>query len=324
MRDGFLVHVAMVAAVLVSIVPAAFSSLDPLPISFVVKEGHASVAIPVLDVASSDIGTYEFVVTKGEGEFAATGRRAHRARIEGRDLIVPSLRPGPLLRESFVALYRDGRVLLENLRFVTVPSEVFEVLHSQVQEGEAGVLFRGQTMVVVDESIWVEADPDIDIPRDLVIEAPVPEGFDIEREPSGKPGEPDTQLPDYPGGGDDDGEVDRCPTRTCTGSNPLTAGVVKWYVPDPVASGFTYKPETVSNQLACPTVPADAVDGVYRVKWGCSIALKIPNNCVASLFDTEGSCCCGDLALFGKICEYIDPTQLPDWPNCYGHCVSAS
>jgi hypothetical protein len=136
--------------------------------------------------------------------------------------------------------------------------------------------------------------------------------------------EPPNALRDYPGGGDEDGERDRCPNYQCY-SNPLPPGVVVWKVLDPVASGFSIKPETVSNALACPSPPKDAVDGVYRTSWGCGTALKIPDNCEATLWEHEGLCCCGDLMLLGYMCAYIDPSDnaaYPDWPDCYAHCVA--
>lgn len=283
MRTMLRVVLVMVIAFM-ACVAVAQSADNRRPISFIVKEGHVSTPLPLLEAVPDLVEGSQFVVSRGPGRFVVTAQKRQRASIHAGTFIVPSVQPGGIGEETFVELRPQDRVLLDHLRFVTVPANVFEVLRTEVEVGESGVYHRSDTMIVVDENAWMLSPPEIDYPEGFVVEVPARDGF-VLRSRAGRSvqiAEPGDPLIDYPGGGDEDGEPDRCPNYSCY-ANPFPPGVVNWKMPDPVASGFSIKPEYVSNALACPSPPRNGVDGVYRVSWGCGNALKIPDNCEADL-----------------------------------------
>lgn len=296
------------------------------PISVLIRHGSASTELPLGDFDELPRADLRFIVSRGQGGFVASGgpgvERDRQAMIRGGELVIPSLAAGGLLAETHVEL-RSGETVVEKLRFVTLPVDLFDLLRGQLERGSSGVLYMDRSTIVVDEDRWVVDPPPLDYPAGYIVEAPSVEGYALRSSVAGNAVEwTDSVEPldDYGGGGGDGGRNwDRCPSSICW-SNPLPPGVVEWRTPDPRADGFSVKLESYSNVLHCPQLPKQGVDGVYKNSWGCNKALKIPDNCQANLYSSHGSCCCGSLTPLGYVCTWIDPRQFPDWPNCYGIC----
>lgn len=109
-------------------------------------------------------------------------------------------------------------------------------------------------------------------------------------------------------------------TEVCLAS-PF-GGKVVWDMGDPGQNGakFSVKPEDAAdNVLAWASAPHDyPIDGVYRLLWGCGIALKVPDGCELTSKLTTGKCCCNQITqAFGRECTWIDPRgPLTDWRDC--------
>lgn len=97
-------------------------------------------------------------------------------------------------------------------------------------------------------------------------------------------------------------------------------GRVVWNFPNPGPNGARYsvKPENGVNLLwAAP--PEQWIDGIYRdhPNWGNCLARKIPDGATATFHsaDSWDECYNAAACVAGACPAWINPCNLPDWPN---------
>jgi hypothetical protein len=94
-------------------------------------------------------------------------------------------------------------------------------------------------------------------------------------------------------------------------------GWVNWNIGNPAQWGYSVKPEN-SWPLVWARAPGQDADGIYNWYWGCNEAVKVPDNCTATVGDGQISCCCNMAgAALGHVCEWVYPADSSiGWPIC--------
>ncbi|MEM9552845.1 MAG: hypothetical protein AAGC60_01180 [Acidobacteriota bacterium] len=77
----------------------------------------------------------------------------------------------------------------------------------------------------------------------------------------------------------------------------------------------------MDGQFPCwATGSNDLVDGVYRIGWGCGVAIKVPDNVkLIARSPTDAACCQWPMArIDNKRCTIVSTTSGPEpaWPDC--------
>lgn len=264
-------------------------------------------------LALNDPADIELTIVSGPARFLhiddETGELKELEQVRYRSDVVwlPELTSGVAKKESLLSILVNGKPACSNLRIGPLEPGLMD-LWLLMKSAAPGVLR-------LDEALgFVVADPmrfDYEeLPQDI---------DEIQRE-LGSP----TQNIYNP-----DGErcpelvwlhptiVDSFPTGLCL-TYALPTGKVEFQgVTNPQAEGYSVKPETSSALVWAQGPSIIGIDGLYRHSWHCGIALKVPDNIVATVFGDSASCCKGYLAALAfKKCTWIDPRTLSDWPDC--------
>lgn len=101
---------------------------------------------------------------------------------------------------------------------------------------------------------------------------------------------------------------------------PLKPGKVYWRMSNPQGYGFSVLPES-SNTLTWAVGTWQAIDGIYRSRWGSCRAFKVPDHCTVDWYSNDSyyECCNAAAALiFGRskytnTCDSSSPEA--SWPD---------
>lgn len=96
---------------------------------------------------------------------------------------------------------------------------------------------------------------------------------------------------------------------------PWGPGRVEWGFSSPSNAGYSVKPESAFN-LIWAQAPGQDIDGIYKHSWGCGTALKVPDNCTATVQSNGSiSCCCNALTSVKYVCSWVNPGSI-GFPTC--------
>jgi hypothetical protein len=212
-------------------------------------------------------------------------------------IVTPPIVAGTAFGESFVRVMVDGQTVIENLRVATLEAGSIGNLTRIIGADDPGLIVLGDHYAVLDESKMRETTQTVtgrvELPSKI-------DGKSVD----------DTWNRVAP-------KIDqqRVTSGVCIRS-PFGPGWVNWHwsSSNPWATnGWAYKPETLNVVYRADDLAGDAIDGLYKISWGCGTAFKVPDSCTVDMYQGDSTiyyCCNAAAWAAGHRAEFVSSSAL--------------